>query len=287
MDKSAGATQTLNPVLFFNILDQIYVIERKLEGIKEPNNISRNIEKIKDFFEKIYGTPSKPDVGLFYHDPIGDDYNETRTDLEASIAGESADNLVVTEVIKPIIRLGDRKKLSRSLDDLDTSRCVRKGVVVVESKTTRKDIEKEQPEDKKEESGETTGTSDSDQEPKLADKEKPESQEREDESKQLTSAENDQLAHGQQQTGDTSGTGKKDSKSTDSAGQTTQQEGQGSQGETQGSGGTEQLASGKDMDGSDDSKMSQSQSEQKPGSSDAGQGKQPEEPNTQTASGGQ
>ena len=53
--------------------------------------------------------------------------------------------------------------------------------------------EKEQPEDKKEESGETTEASGSDQEPKLADKEKPESQEREDESKQLASAENEQL----------------------------------------------------------------------------------------------
>ena len=137
----------------YDILDQIFEIERKLEGIKEPNSISRNVENIKDFFERIYGTPSEPDVGLFYHDPIGDDYNETRTDLVASIAGESADNLVVTEVIKPIIRkvvskeeantvIVDKKKLPRSLEDFTLSRCVRKGVVVVESKTTRKDIEK-------------------------------------------------------------------------------------------------------------------------------------------------
>ena len=204
MDKSAGAIQTLNPVSFFNILDQIFEIERKLEGIKEPNSISRNIEKIKVFFAEIFGTPSDPEVGLFYHDPLGEKYDETRTDIDGNIAGESTDNLVVTEVIKPIIRkvvsreeadtvIVDKKTLPRSLDDFTLSKCVRKGVVVVESKTTRKDIEKEQPEEIKEESGETTETSDSDQKPKLADKEKPESQEREDESKQLASAVNEQL----------------------------------------------------------------------------------------------
>ncbi len=64
--------------------------------------------------------------------------------------------------------------------------------------------------------------------------------------------------------------------------------GQGGQEESQGEGGTE-LASGQDKEsgvGSDDSKMSQSQKEQKPGSSDSGQGKQLEKLDTQTASGG-
>ena len=36
---------------------------------------------------------------LFYEDPMGQVYNETRADLEASIAGSSAENLVVAEVI--------------------------------------------------------------------------------------------------------------------------------------------------------------------------------------------
>ena len=65
------------------------------------------------------------DGGLIYQNPIGEKFNETRTDLEASIAGNSAENLVVTEVIKPIIRL-------RTNTGVTT--IVRKGVVVVESK---------------------------------------------------------------------------------------------------------------------------------------------------------
>ena len=109
---------------YVNLLDQIFEIERKLEKIKEPNNINRHINKMKNIFENILSTPSKSDVGLFYHNPIDEDYNETRTDLDASIAGESTKNLVVTEVIKPIIRFKDNTH----------TRITRKGVVVVESK---------------------------------------------------------------------------------------------------------------------------------------------------------
>ena len=55
---------------------------------------------------------------------MGEAYNENRTDLEASIAGISTDNLVVIEVIKPIIRSKNGT----------ITQIVRKGVVVVESK---------------------------------------------------------------------------------------------------------------------------------------------------------
>ena len=34
------------------------------------------------------------DLGLTWHNPIGENFDETRTDCEASIAGESAENLV-------------------------------------------------------------------------------------------------------------------------------------------------------------------------------------------------
>jgi hypothetical protein len=118
---------------YINLLDQVFEIEQKLEVIKEPNSIERNISKIKDIFASIYATPSVPNCGLFYRIPImGDDYDETKTDLDASIAGESTKNLVITEVIKPIIRSG---KEERSL-------VIRNGVVVVESKANEKEIEK-------------------------------------------------------------------------------------------------------------------------------------------------
>ena len=108
------------PQKFIEILDQIFEIEKKLENINEPNSIGRNVNRLKECFEYLMS-----DGGLIYQNPLGEKFNETRTDLDASIAGNSLDNLVVTEVIKPIIRL-------RTNSGVTT--IVRKGVVVVESK---------------------------------------------------------------------------------------------------------------------------------------------------------
>jgi hypothetical protein len=108
------------PKKFIEILDQIFEIEKKLDCISEPNSIGRNVNRLKECFEDLMS-----DGGLIYQNPIGEKFNETRTDLEASIAGNSSDNLIVTEVIKPIIRL-------RTNSGVTT--IVRKGVVVVETK---------------------------------------------------------------------------------------------------------------------------------------------------------
>ena len=62
---------------------------------------------------------------IFYEDPMDQPFNETRTDLEVSIAGTRTEDLRVIEVIKPIIRFGDRT----------SSRVVQKGIVIVESKS--------------------------------------------------------------------------------------------------------------------------------------------------------
>ena len=108
------------PKKYIDILDQVFEIEKKLEGLNEPNSISRNVNRIKECFENL-----TQDSGLIYHNPIGEKFNETRTDLEASIAGNSTNNLVVIEVIKPIIRLCTNNGITT---------IVRKGVVIVESK---------------------------------------------------------------------------------------------------------------------------------------------------------
>lgn len=110
---------------YFELLDQLFEIERKLENIEESNSIVRNLNKMKDIFEtNLFSSSSSPDIGLTYHNPIGESYNETRLDLEASIAGDSAENLEIKEVIKPIIRY---KSGGSTL-------IARKGVVIVESK---------------------------------------------------------------------------------------------------------------------------------------------------------
>lgn len=110
---------------YFELLDQIFEIERKLENIEESNSISRNLNKMKAVFEtNLLSNSTSSEIGLNYHNPIGESYNETRLDLEASIAGNSTENLVIKEVIKPIIRY---KSGGSTL-------IARKGVVVVESR---------------------------------------------------------------------------------------------------------------------------------------------------------
>jgi hypothetical protein len=98
------------------VLNNLCDIERKLSIHGDPGNAKRNVERIKETFEY---------ERVFYEDPMGQSFSETRTDLEATITGEGSDNLKVVEVIKPIIRFGDR----------NFSRVVQKGIVIVQSET--------------------------------------------------------------------------------------------------------------------------------------------------------
>lgn len=98
------------------IMNNVCDIERKLLIHGDPANARRNLERIKEALAT---------QQIFYEDPMGEDFNETRTDLEASITGSGADNLKVVEVIKPIVRWGDKS----------FSRVVQKGIVVVQSQT--------------------------------------------------------------------------------------------------------------------------------------------------------
>lgn len=109
---------------YFELLDQLFEVERKLQNIKESNSISRNLNRMKEIFENTLLDSTSSDIGFTFHDPLGESYNETRIDLEASISGNSSENLIIKEVIKPIIRyrVGGSTLIAR------------KGVVVVEAK---------------------------------------------------------------------------------------------------------------------------------------------------------
>ncbi len=102
------------PKVLLQTLNQLCDIERKLVLHGDNAGILRNVERLKDAFAS---------EQLFYEDPMGQSFSETRADLEASIAGESTENLFVTEVIKPVIRHGDK----------NYSRVIQKGIVVVRS----------------------------------------------------------------------------------------------------------------------------------------------------------
>ena len=105
-------------------LNQLFQIEQKVAKLAEPNSIQRNIDRIKEQFVIL---------GLKIDNPMGEKYDETRTDCEASIAGDSTDDLLITEVLKPIIRICQN----------NVSLIVQRAVVIVQSKTiTNKTEEK-------------------------------------------------------------------------------------------------------------------------------------------------
>jgi hypothetical protein len=102
------------PKGLLTLLNQLYELETKLKRVGDNAAMGRNISKMKDALEE---------MGLFYEDPMGQPFRETRTDLEATISGTSTEDLIVVEVIKPIVRHGARSY----------SRVIQKGIVVVES----------------------------------------------------------------------------------------------------------------------------------------------------------
>jgi hypothetical protein len=105
-------TEVPKPILA--LINQIFEIEKKITLHGDPSNLGRNIGRMKDALEEL---------GFFYEDPLGQQFQETRTDLEAAISGTGLEGLKVIEVIKPIIRGGQR----------DLSRVIQKGIVVVEA----------------------------------------------------------------------------------------------------------------------------------------------------------
>ncbi|CAA9202879.1 hypothetical protein FLA105534_04296 [Flavobacterium bizetiae] len=87
------------PQAYLDLVNQIFEIEKKATNLKEENSIQRNINKMNGLLEDGFFN----DVGLSYHNPLGEDYSDTRTDCEATISGLSVENLEIIEVIKPII----------------------------------------------------------------------------------------------------------------------------------------------------------------------------------------
>lgn len=121
------------PKFFLTLLNHLYEIERKVGGLEDFKKIARNVERMKDIFRTEFN-PAEPGMGVYYEDPMGQSYDETRNDLDANISGEGTEDLVVVDVIKPIIRI----KYSRQ----GLSKIIQKGVVIVESNTKQEEAEK-------------------------------------------------------------------------------------------------------------------------------------------------
>lgn len=106
------------------ILNQIFEIENKLSKMSENNSIKRNIDRLKNFYEN----ELDDNISFIIENPKGQIYNETRTDVIANIAGESVDNLIIVDVIKPIIRIKQN----------GINKIIQKGIVIVQDKNTIK-----------------------------------------------------------------------------------------------------------------------------------------------------
>lgn len=113
---------------FIDGLNQLFALERKIGQLTESRSMQRNLERLQDMFTGGLSIIGAPSATLRVHDPIGESYNETRTDCSASIAGEGAEDLVIVEVIKPIIHLQQE----------GMSRIIQKGVVIVKERSKNK-----------------------------------------------------------------------------------------------------------------------------------------------------
>lgn len=114
------------PQAYLDFINQIFEIEKKVNNLHEENSIQRNINKMRGILEEgLFG-----DIGITYHNPLGEAYYDTRTDCEATISGTGVENLEIIEVIKPIIYCSKRNNVSR------IKIIVQPAVVIVRSKNS-------------------------------------------------------------------------------------------------------------------------------------------------------
>ena len=118
-------TPQVRATALVDLLNQIHDIDKKLARIEQPNSIARNVRRMREVFEAELFSAS-----LTYTSPLGEAYDETRTDCEASIGGTSADGLVITEVIKPMIYV--------SQNGVPT--LIQKAVVIAEAPSHEEDV---------------------------------------------------------------------------------------------------------------------------------------------------
>jgi hypothetical protein len=98
---------------FIQLINQVTEIKQKIAQEKLEGKFERNFNRIFSVFEE---------EGFICQYPLGEKYNETRTDCEATIIGSDSKNMVITQVIKPVIY----KRMPEGLT------LVQKGVVMVE-----------------------------------------------------------------------------------------------------------------------------------------------------------
>jgi hypothetical protein len=101
------------PKYVMTVLNQIFEIETRAGVVEDLQKISRSIEKIKSAFDS-------DEMKFVIESPLNQKYDITRTDVAATIVGSDHENLEITEVFKPIIKIRVA----------GVSRVIQKGVVI-------------------------------------------------------------------------------------------------------------------------------------------------------------
>ena len=92
----------------------VFELEKKLT-VNDSPAIKRNVERMRAVLEE---------AGIMMLNPMGDAYQETRTDLKANLVSPAKGALFVVDVIKPVLYA--QQEQGRTL--------LQKGVVIVGSK---------------------------------------------------------------------------------------------------------------------------------------------------------
>lgn len=83
----------MEPII--GISNQVFEMEQKLTAKGDSAGVTRNVNRMKNHLEEL---------GYTFYSPLHEDYNDTRTDCEASIVGDFEEgNMYISKVIKPII----------------------------------------------------------------------------------------------------------------------------------------------------------------------------------------
>ncbi len=86
------------------VINQLFEAEKKASRGAEFASIQKNLERMHVAIEE---------MGLLILNPQGEEYHESRTDCECSIAGDPGKKLFIKEVLKPVIygQIGEHRYL--------------------------------------------------------------------------------------------------------------------------------------------------------------------------------
>lgn len=100
---------------YLQLINQIAEIQQKIKQENLESKFDRNFNRIFSIIEE---------EGYICRYPLGEKYDETRTDCDATITGNMGKEMIISQVIKPVIY--------KKTDEGAT--LVQKAIVIVEKK---------------------------------------------------------------------------------------------------------------------------------------------------------